>query len=79
MIQNEKIVCSVSQVQYYGEKTNKQKQKNISTSHKVKNKIFQFFSPLQNIPVSGKLEIKIRKYLQKRGHHHVFYGIYRTE
>ena len=37
------------------------------------------FSQLQNVSVSGKLDKKIRKYLQIHGHHHIFYGIYRTK
>ena len=75
-LQDKKIVCSVSQVKYYGEKTNDENEKNDKGLIK---KIKQNFSPLKNIPVSGKVDIKIRKYLQIRGHHHVFYGIYRTE
>ena len=75
-LQNKKIICSVSQVQYYGEKTDKMKE--IKNSGLIQ-KIQQNFSPLKNIPASGKLDVKIRKYLKLRGHHHVFYGIYRTE
>ncbi len=78
-LQNKKIVCSASQVQYYGEKTDYIKQNENIGSHKIKNKIFQHFSPLQNIPASGKLSHKIRKYLTRRGHHHIFYGMFRTE
>ena len=74
VLKNKKIVCSSSQVRYYGEKTEKIKQ-----NGKMKNKIIQSLSPLENIPVSGKLDSKIRKYLKIRGHHHIFYGIFRTE
>jgi len=80
VLQNKKIICSVSQVQYYGEKTDRLKQeKTYGLLEKLKKRIFKNFSPLKNVPISGKLDIKIRKYLQIRGHHHVFYGIYRTE
>lgn len=78
-LQNEKIVCSVSQVKYYGEKSDRLKQENTSIYFKIRNIILKKFSPLQNISVSGKLDKKIRKYLKIRGHHHVFYGIYRTK
>ncbi len=71
-LKNENIVCSVNQVKYYGKKTDNLQSLNI------KKKIIVKFSPLKNIPVSGKLDKKIRKYLRIRGHHHVFYGIYRT-
>ena len=75
-LQNKKIVCSVSQVEYYGEKTDKIKE--VKYNGFIQ-KIQQNLSPLKNIPASGKLDTKIRKYLTLRGHHHVFYGIYRTE
>lgn len=74
VLKNKKIVCSASQVKYYGEKTEKFKK-----DEKTTNKIVQYLSPLENISVSGKLDSKIRKYLSIRGHHHIFYGIYRTE
>ncbi len=80
VLKNQKIVCSASQVKYYGEKTEKFKQnKKKSLNKKIANKIVQHLSPLENIPVSEKLDSKIRKYLSIRGHHHIFYGIYRTE
>ncbi len=80
VLKNKKIVCSASQVKYYGEKTEKFNQnKKEPSNKKIINKIVQYLSPLENVPVSGKLNSKIRKYLKIRGHHHVFYGMYRTE
>ena len=78
-LQNERIVCSANQVQYYGEKNHNLEQKSTSRYSKIKNKIVKKFSPLQNVSNSGKLDKKIRKYLKIRGHHHIFYGIYRTK
>ena len=78
-LQNEKIVCSANQVKYYGEKNYNLEQENTSRYSKIKNKIVKKFSPLQNVSTSGKLDKKIRKYLKIHGHHHIFYGIYRTK
>lgn len=75
-LKNPNIVCSANQVKYYGEKTDSLE--NLKNSN-VKKKIITRFSPLRNISVSGELNKKIRKYLRIRGHHHVFYGIYRTK
>ena len=80
ILKNKEIVCSASQVKYYGEKTEKSNQnKKKPSNKKIISKIVQYLSPLENIRVSGKLNSKIRKYLRIRGHHHIFYGIYRTE
>ena len=80
VLKNKEIVCSASQVKYYGEKTEKSNQnKKKPSNKKIISKIVQYLSPLENIRVSGKLNSKIRKYLRIRGHHHIFYGIYRTE
>jgi glycosyltransferase involved in cell wall biosynthesis len=74
------VVCSVSQVRYYGEKTDHMKiHSEDSKFSKIKKKIYWYFSPLKNIPAQGKLEKKIRLYLKIRGHHHIFYGVFRTE
>ena len=78
-LQNEKIVCSASQVKYYGEKSDRLKQENSSIYFKIRNIIIKKLSPLENVSVSGELDKKVRKYLKIRGHHHIFYGIYRTE
>jgi len=34
---------------------------------------------LHNYSTSGTFESKFRYYLKLRGHHHIFYGVYRTE
>ena len=67
VLKNEKIVCSASQVKYYGEKTKYIKNNEDS---KIIKKIIKKFSPLKNISTKGSLNHKIRKYLKSRGHHH---------
>ncbi len=73
------IVCSVSQVKSYGEKTeyleNREKEKILE---KIKKKVIRSFTPLKNYSTSGSYEKKIRTYLKLRGHQQAFYGIYRT-
>jgi len=77
---NKNIVCSASQVKYFGEKTNNMKIcEDDGIILKIKKKIYKQFSPLKNIPTQGKFEKKIRLYLKSRGHHHIFYGVFRTE
>ena len=45
----------------------------------MKKKIVERFQNLQNYSTSGTFELKFRYYLKLWGHHHIFYGIYRTE
>jgi len=76
---NKKIVCSVSQVKPYGEKTKYlENKKTDKIFEKIKKRIIRSFTPLKNYPTSGPYEKKIRMYLKLRGHQQVFYGIYRT-
>ena len=46
---------------------------------KLIKKIVGRFQNLQNHPASGTFESKFRYYLKLRGHHHIFYGMYRIE
>jgi glycosyltransferase involved in cell wall biosynthesis len=77
---NDGVVCSISQVKPYGEKTEFLLQKQTTGFfRKLKKKIIGSFTPLKNIPTFGPYRKKIRTYLKTRGHHQVFYGIYRTK
>ena len=74
------IICSASQVKYFGIKADNLTKKLIHGSLKtVKKRISERYQNLQNYSTSGSFESKFRYYLKLRGHHHVFYGIYRTE
>ncbi len=77
------IVCSISQVKPYGEKTEylteeKTEEKTEQTFGKIKKKMINRFTRLKNYSTSGSFEEKIRFYLKLRGHQQVFYGIFRT-
>ena len=77
---NPTIVCSASQVKYFGENRNYWVKRAVDGSFKgLTKKIIERFQNLQNYPASGTFGTKFRYYLKLRGHHHVFYGIYRTE
>jgi len=79
ILQDKNVACSVAQVEYFGPKTDFLKSnKNKSKIMKFKKKVIKRFSPLSNISAQGNFEENIRKFLKIRGHHHVFYGIYRT-
>jgi len=74
------VICSISQVKPYGEKTEYLENKNRKNFfEKVKKKVIKSFTPMKNYSTSGSYEKKIRIYLQLRGHQQVFYGIFRTE
>jgi len=73
------VVCSISQVEPYGDKTEYLIEKNNEKIfEKIKKSIIRYFTPLKNFPTSGSYENKIRIYLKLRGHQQVFYGIFRT-
>ena len=77
---NPTIVCSASQVKYFGKNRNYWVERSTRGYFKaLKKKMVKRFQNLQNYPVSGTFQSKFRYYLKLRGHHHVFYGIYRTE
>jgi glycosyltransferase involved in cell wall biosynthesis len=77
---NPTIVCSASQVKYFGENRNYWVKRAVDGSFKgLTKKIIERFQNLQNYPASGTFESKFRHYLKLRGHHHIYYGIYRTE
>lgn len=76
---NEQIVCSISQVKPYGEKTEYLENKNIKKGlGKIKKNLINSLTPMKNYSTSGAYEEKIRMYLKLRGHQQVFYGIFRT-
>ena len=75
---NPNIVCSASQVKYFGENRNYWAERAMRGSFKsLTKKIIKRFQNLQNYPTSGTFELNFRYYLKLRGHHHMFYGIYR--
>ena len=80
MVRNKNVVCSASQVEYFGNNRNywAEKAKQSVFRHFIK-KTVERFQNLQNYPTSGTFESKFRYYLKLRGHHHIFYGVYRTE
>tara|TARA_Y100001949_G_C15949100_1_gene313842 strand:- start:128 stop:1087 length:960 start_codon:yes stop_codon:yes gene_type:complete len=80
MLKNKNAICSASQVKYFGSSRDywAKKAKQGVFSHFIK-KIIARFQNLQNYPTSGTFESKFRYYLKLRGHHHIFYGLYRTE
>jgi glycosyltransferase involved in cell wall biosynthesis len=69
------IVCCASQVKYFGMKTENLKKRTYKSFIK---KIVDRFQNLQNYSASGTFESKFRYYLKLRGHHHIFFGMYRT-
>lgn len=76
---NDGVVCSISQVKPYGKKTEFLSEKQtVGFFRKIKKNMIGYFTPLKNIPTFGPYGKKIRIYLKTRGHHQVFYGIYRT-
>ena len=77
---NSNVVCSASQVKYFGKNRNYWVERSTRGYFKaLKKKMVKRFQNLQNYPASGTFGTKFRYYLKLRGHHHVFYGIYRTE
>ena len=76
---NHNIVCSVSQVEYFGNNMDYWKKRSIRGPFRIFRKIIKRFQNLQNYPTSGTFESKFRYYLKLRGHHHILFGMYRTE
>jgi glycosyltransferase involved in cell wall biosynthesis len=77
---NPNIACSASQVKYFGENRKYWAERDTNGSFKrLTKKIIGHFQNLQNYPASGTFESKFRYYLKLRGHHHIFYGMYRIE
>ena len=76
---NLNIICSASQVKYFGNNIDYWKKRSVHGPFRIFRKIIKRFQNLQNYPTSGTFESKFRYYLKLRGHHHIFYGMYRTE
>jgi len=76
---NLNIVCSVSQVEYFGNNMDYWKKRSMIGPFKIFRKTIRRFQNLQNYPTSGTFGSKFRYYLKLRGHHHAFFGMYRTE
>ena len=74
------VVCSASQVKYFGHGRDYWAKRSIHGPFKaLKKKMVERFQNLQNYSTNGTFESKFRYYLKLRGHHHIFYGMYRTE
>ena len=74
------IVCSASQVKYFGYGRDYWAKRSIHGPFKaLKKKMVERFQNLQNYSTSGTFESKFRYYLKLRGHHHILFGMYRTE
>ena len=76
---NLNIVCTASQVKYFGNNRDYWEKRSIVGPFKIFRKTIKRFQNLQNYATSGTIESKFRYYLKLRGHHHIFYGMYRTE
>ena len=76
---NLNIVCTASQVKYFGKNRDYWEKRSIVGPFKIFRKTIKRFQNLQNYAASGTFESKFRYYLKLRGHHHIFYGMYRTE
>jgi glycosyltransferase involved in cell wall biosynthesis len=73
------IVCSASQVKYFGHGRDYWAKRAIHGPFKIlKKKMVERFQNLQNYSTNGTFESKFRYYLKLRGHHHILYGMYRT-
>ena len=74
------IVCSASQVKYFGHGRDYWAKRSIHGPFKaLKKKMVERFQNLQNYSTSGTFESKFRYYLKLRGHHHIIFGMYRNE
>ena len=73
------IICSASQVKYFGNNIDYWKKRSAHGPFRIFRKTIKRFQNLQNYPTSGTFKLNFRYYLKLRGHHHIFYGMYRTE
>ena len=76
---NLNIICSASQVKYFGNNIDYWKKRSVHGPFRMFRKIIKRFQNLQNYPTSGTFESKFGYYLKLRGHHHILFGMYRTE
>ena len=74
------IVCSISQVDHYGERTESLKPKSDdSLLTRFVKKIKRHYNYIAVYSASGSYEKKLRYYLKRREGFQIFYGIYRTD
>ena len=74
------IVCSISQVEHYGERTDSLKPKlNDLLLTRLEKKIKRHYNYIAVYPASGYYEKKLRCYLKRREGFQIFYGVYRTD
>lgn len=80
LIEDKTVVCSTSQVQSFGAKTDSLIKKSTDTLiQRVEKRFRKRFVFVKNYSAIGNYEENIRSYLKLRGHQHLFYGVYRTE
>lgn len=73
------VVCSISKVEHYGEKTDSLKPKvDDSFLTRLEKKIKLHYNYIAAYPISGPYEKKLRYYLKRREGFQVFYAVYRT-
>lgn len=73
-------VCSISQVEHYGERTDSLKPKlNDPLLTRLEKKIKRHYNYIAVYPASGSYEKKLRCYLKRREGFQIFYGVYRTD
>lgn len=74
------VVCSISQVEHYGERTESLKPKsNDSLLTRLEKKIKRHYNYIVVYPASGSYEKKLRCCLKRREGFQIFYGVYRTD
>ncbi len=74
------VICSISQVEHYGERTDLLKPKvDDSLLNRLEKKIKRHYNYIRVYPLSGSYEKRIRCCLKKREGFQIFYGVYRTE
>jgi glycosyltransferase involved in cell wall biosynthesis len=74
------IVCSISQVDHYGERTESLKPRlDDSLLTRFMKKIKRHYNYIAVYSASGSYEKKLRCYLKRREGFQIFYGVYRTD
>ncbi len=76
---NPNVVCSVSKMKLYGEKTTSLETKSDdSIFQKTIKKIQRDMGYMDTFPASGEYEKRVKKYIKKLNHNQIFYGVFRT-
>lgn len=76
---NSNVVCSVSKMNLYGEKSKSLEiENNDSILKRKKKKLLKDFGYLNTFPASGSYENRIKEYMKNLRHNQIIYGIFRT-